>query len=107
MIYLLVELVSVDTEQPNSPLEGLPEFQSEKPQVLTIYKLLLIILIESVSQNYNGIKRQIIKLFLRQIDRIFRNILVLPEKQPIGYVLAIFESEFETSKIKRDFFDLK
>mmetsp|Transcript_2651 Transcript_2651/g.4117 ORF Transcript_2651/g.4117 Transcript_2651/m.4117 type:complete len:92 (-) Transcript_2651:693-968(-) len=80
--------------------------EKENSLAFHFYRLLFIILAEMMDPDYNGIYRQILKLFLVDIEVIGRKIMGLKENQSIGYILAIFESEITMKKIKRDFFDL-
>ena len=57
--------------------------------------------------GYNGIIRQLLKLFLNNMEADIKQLLLLKQQNKSGYLIAIFEQHICEAKIKRDKFDLK
>ena len=75
-----------------------------KKQVL--FCLLYFVFYEFTKENYNGIMRQLLKLFIRDMKPFINKILNQDVQTNVGYLLAIFEKHVADHSIERERFDL-
>ena len=87
----------------NAVREGLKTFDE---QANRFYQFLFVIFTELMEEKYNGIIRQLCKEFLKAIEPACRSLLNINSQQPVGYLIAIFESYIVDQKVPRDKFDL-
>ena len=80
--------------------------QNHDEQVLKLFQFLFVFFAFMMEENYNGIIRQLCKLFLKEIDHLCRTIIKLKPEQSTGYLMAIFENQIIDKPIKRNHFDL-
>lgn len=80
---------------------------NHEDQLAKVYRLLFIFLTALMEKDYNGIIRQLTKLFVHQIEGALQAIIILKEGQSIGYLIAIFETFIVDKPISREIFDLK
>jgi hypothetical protein len=60
-----------------------------------------------MESDYNGIVRQLLKLFIESIEPVIKKVIRIKDSQKIGFLIAIFENWIVDKKIKRDTFDLR
>ena len=80
---------------------------NHEEQLNKVYRLLFIFLTALMEKDYNGIIRQLTKLFVHQIEGALKTVIILKEDKSIGYLIAIFETFIIDMPISRDWFDLK
>lgn len=61
---------------------------------------------ELSKEGYNGVMRQLLKLYLEQMNEVIHAILECKASDGHGYLLAIFEKHAAEQKVPRDRFDL-
>lgn len=89
-------------------IEKVQEFgQSQEEYVQSLYKVLFVIFTEFMESDYNGIVRQLLKLFIESIEPVIKKVIRIKDSQKIGFLIAIFENWIVDKKIKRDTFDLR
>jgi hypothetical protein len=73
-----------------------------------LFSLLYVVFRQFIKNNYNGIIRQLMKLFLREMLQVIGSVISkVKEIKDVSYLLTIFENYIVPSKIQRDKFDLK
>ena len=68
--------------------------------------MLFVVLTELTEVKFNGVIRQLTKLYINKIEKVLRTIIVLEEDQDVGYIVSIFETMIVDAPLKRDIFDL-
>lgn len=58
-------------------------------------------------KHYDSKDRALIKLFLRECDSIFKEVLRLKPETNISFLLTAFEVSFTTERVPRDKYDIK
>lgn len=71
-----------------------------------LYIMLFVVLTELTEVKFNGVIRQLTKLFINKIEKVLRTIITLEEDQDVGYIVSIFETMIVDHPLKRDIFDL-
>lgn len=80
------------------------------PNTIVLFNVLFVIFSGFCDKNYNGIIRQLLKLFLSKLETQIKRILNLnlqKKEDSIGFLLAIFETYIADEKIRQDKIDLE